>query len=134
VLSNSPASATRWILSSADSSVSRVTFQPTPPMSTYLLSIAVGHLQSATSHTTRQVSQLAWHPLIFPTAGLYACVACCPLTSGCVAQQRPPSVASYPLYSSRGHCWQVTCPAPIVRLGLLAAVARLCRSGRHLTQ
>jgi aminopeptidase N len=53
VLSNSPTSATRWILSSADSSVSRVTFQPTPPMSTYLLSIAVGHLKSATAHTSR---------------------------------------------------------------------------------
>lgn len=66
VLSNAPAAATRWILSSADSSVSRVTFQPTPVMSTYLLSIAVGHLKAATAHSSRRVSQLAWHLVILP--------------------------------------------------------------------
>lgn len=53
VLSNAPSASTRWTLSSADISVSRVTFQPTPPMSTYLLSIAVGELKATSSKTKR---------------------------------------------------------------------------------
>jgi aminopeptidase N len=53
VLSNSPAASTRWILNSASSSVSRTTFQPTPVMSTYLLSIAVGELKSVQADTSR---------------------------------------------------------------------------------
>lgn len=57
VLSNSPVAATRWTLEGADSSVARVTFQPTPPMSTYLLSLAVGDLKALTAHTSRHVSQ-----------------------------------------------------------------------------
>lgn len=53
VLSNSPAASTRWILNSATSSVSRTTFQPTPVMSTYLLSIAVGELKAVKADTSR---------------------------------------------------------------------------------
>lgn len=53
VLSNSPAASTRWILNNATSSVSRTTFQPTPVMSTYLLSIAVGELKAVKADTSR---------------------------------------------------------------------------------
>lgn len=53
VLSNSPTASTRWILNNATSSVSRTTFQPTPVMSTYLLSIAVGELKAVTARTSR---------------------------------------------------------------------------------
>jgi aminopeptidase N len=53
VLSNAATAATRWLLSSATSSVSRVTFQPTPPMSTYLLSVAVGELKAVSGNTNR---------------------------------------------------------------------------------
>jgi hypothetical protein len=57
VLSNSPVAASRWTLEGADSSVARVTFQPTPPMSTYLLSFAVGDLKAVTAHTSRHVGR-----------------------------------------------------------------------------
>lgn len=53
VLANSPAASTRWIVSSAASSVARVSFQPTPPMSTYLLSVAVGELKAASATTNK---------------------------------------------------------------------------------
>jgi aminopeptidase N len=53
VLSNAAAASTRWVLSIASSSVSRVTFQPTPPMSTYLLSVAVGELKAVSGKTSR---------------------------------------------------------------------------------
>lgn len=97
VLSNSPTAATRWILNSADISVSRVTFQPTPPMSTYLLSMAVGELKAVTGQTSRQVFRTAclcqpWSGVVtLAVHNLSALVG----NMRCVAQHMPSVVCSF---------------------------------------
>jgi aminopeptidase N len=53
VLSNSPSASTHWVIGDSGDSVACTTFLPTPPMSTYLLSFAVGQFKSVTASTSR---------------------------------------------------------------------------------